>query len=145
MNLFNLHLALPKDTIDSGQKVGIVSHECGKVYIEETGKCIHERIEAENESGIAFTNSGTSAVSKHINTTGQYPHWVLLTLVGNPLLGKRLFAYDFTLTTSIETVELYCDSRSVDAHNQTPHRNLGNEVDHSSRSVQQWPVAIPEH
>ena len=54
------NLALPKDTIDSGQKVGILSHECGKVYIEETGKCIHERIEAENESGIAFTNSDLS-------------------------------------------------------------------------------------
>lgn len=27
-----------------------------EVYIEETGKCILERIEAENESGIAFTN-----------------------------------------------------------------------------------------
>ena len=46
--------------------------ECGKVYIGETGRCMHERIK-ENERDIQLSRTQTSAVSEHANKTRNYP------------------------------------------------------------------------
>ena len=46
--------------------------ECGKVYIGETGRCVHERIKEHNRD-IWLSRVQTLAVSKHANKTGHYP------------------------------------------------------------------------
>ena len=43
--------------------------ECGKVYIGETGRCMHERIK-EHDKDIRLSRTQTSAVSEHANKTG---------------------------------------------------------------------------
>ena len=48
--------------------------ECGKVYVGETGRCIHERIK-EDERDIRLSRTQTSAVSEHANKTGNYLLW----------------------------------------------------------------------
>ena len=48
--------------------------ECGKVYVGETGRCMHERIK-EDERVIRLSRTQTSAVSEHANKTGNYPLW----------------------------------------------------------------------
>ena len=48
--------------------------ECGKVYIGETGRSIHERIK-ERDRDIRLACTQTSAVSEHAHETGHYPLW----------------------------------------------------------------------
>ena len=48
--------------------------ECGKVYIHETGRCMHERIK-EHDRDIRLSRSQTSAVFEHANKTGHYLLW----------------------------------------------------------------------
>ena len=48
--------------------------ECGKVYIGETGRSMHERIK-EHHSYIRLARTQTSAVSEHANRFGHYPLW----------------------------------------------------------------------
>ena len=48
--------------------------ECGKVYIGETGRSMHERIK-EHDRDIRLARTQSSTVSEHINATGHYPLW----------------------------------------------------------------------
>ena len=69
------HLVRPKDTVDPAKQDGVVYKipcECGKVYIGETGRSMHERIK-ERDRDIRLARTQSSAVSEHSNTTGHYP------------------------------------------------------------------------
>ena len=55
----------PKDTVDPAKQDGVVYKipcECGKVYIGETGRSMHERIDRD----IRLARTQTSAVSEHV-------------------------------------------------------------------------------
>ena len=69
------HLVRPKDTVHPVKKDGVVYRipcECGKVYIGETGRSMHERIK-EHDRDIRLARTQTSAVSEHAHKTGPYP------------------------------------------------------------------------
>ena len=71
------HLVQPKDTVDPVKQDGMVYRipcECGKVYIGETGRSMHERIK-EHDRDIRLACTQTSAVSEHAHKTGYYPRW----------------------------------------------------------------------
>ena len=71
------HLVRPKDTVDPVKQDGVVYRipcECGKVYIGETGRSMHERIK-EHDRDIRLSRTQTSAVSEHAHKTGHYPLW----------------------------------------------------------------------
>ena len=48
--------------------------KCGKVYIGETGRYMHERIK-EHDRDIRLARTQSSAVSGHHNAMGHYPLW----------------------------------------------------------------------
>ena len=71
------NLVRPKDTVDPAKQDGVVYRipcECGKVYIGETGRSMHERIK-EHDRDIRLARTQTSAVSEHAHKTGHYPLW----------------------------------------------------------------------
>ena len=71
------HLVRPKDTVDPAKQDGVVYRipcECGKVYIGETGRSMHERIK-EHDRDIRPARTQTSAVSEYAHKTGHYPLW----------------------------------------------------------------------
>ena len=71
------HLVRPKDTVDPATQDGVIYRipcECGKVYIGETGRSMHERIK-EHDRDIRLARTQTSAVSDHVHKTGHYPLW----------------------------------------------------------------------
>ena len=72
---FRSHLVRSKDTIDQAKQDGVVYRihcECGKVYIGETGRSMHERIK-EHDRDIRLARTQTSAISEHDHKTGHYP------------------------------------------------------------------------
>ena len=71
------HLVRPKDTVDPAKQDGVVYRipcECGKGYIGESGRSMHEKIK-ENDRDIRLARTQTSAVSEHAHKTGHYPLW----------------------------------------------------------------------
>ena len=71
------HLVRPKDTVDPAKQDGVVYKipcECGKVYIGETGRSMHERIK-EHDRDIRLARTQSSGVLEHSNATGHYPLW----------------------------------------------------------------------
>ena len=69
------HLVRPKYTVDPAKQDGVVYKipcECGKVYIGETERSMHERIK-EHDRDIRLARNQSSAVSEHSNATGHYP------------------------------------------------------------------------
>ena len=67
----------PKDTVDLAKQDGVVYNipcECGKVYIGETGRSMHERIE-EHDRDTRLARTQSSTVSEHSNATCHYPLW----------------------------------------------------------------------
>ena len=65
----------PKNTVDPVKQDGVVYKilcECGKVYIGETGRSMHERIK-EHDKDIRLARTQSSAVSELSNATGHYP------------------------------------------------------------------------
>ena len=65
----NCYLVRPEDPVDPRKQDGVVfkiSCECGKVYIGETGRCMHERIKELNRD-VRLSRTQTSAVSEHAN------------------------------------------------------------------------------
>ncbi|KAL9987924.1 hypothetical protein ACROYT_G002307 [Oculina patagonica] len=71
------HLVWPKDAVDSTKQDGVVYRipcECGKVYIDETGRPMQDRIK-EHDRDIRLARTQTSAVAEHTNNTGHYPLW----------------------------------------------------------------------
>ena len=77
--------------------------ECGKVHIGETGRCSHGRIKG-HDRNRRLSRAQTSAVSEHANKTGHYLLWDEVKFIDRyPHWYSRR---DFTLTTSIGTVEL---------------------------------------
>ena len=72
-----VHLVRPKDTVDPAKQDGVVYRipcECGKVYIGETGRSLHDRIK-EHDRDIRLARTQISAVSEHAHKTGHYPLW----------------------------------------------------------------------
>ena len=70
-------LVRPKDAVDSATQDGVVYKipcECGKLYIEETGRPMRDRIK-EHDPDIRLTRTETSAVSEHAHNTGNKPLW----------------------------------------------------------------------
>ena len=68
------HLVRPKDTVDPTKQDGVVYRipcECGKVYIGEAGRSMHERIQ-EDDRDIRLARTQTSAVSEHAHETSHY-------------------------------------------------------------------------
>ena len=96
--------------------------ECGKVYIGETGRCMHERIK-ENERDIQLSRTQTSAVSEHANKTGNYllwdevkfidrdPHWYSRRVKEAILL--RLHPNNINADSRIEIVQIVRLSKST--------------------------------
>ena len=71
------HLVRPKDVPEPTKQDGVVYKipcECGKVYIAEKGRAMHERIK-EHDRDIRFVLKQNSAVSEHANETGHLPIW----------------------------------------------------------------------
>ncbi|XP_068693072.1 uncharacterized protein [Montipora foliosa] len=69
------HLVRPKDAVEPTKQDGVVYRipcECGKVYICETGRPMHDRIK-EHERDIRLAR--TQTVSEHANNTGYNPLW----------------------------------------------------------------------
>ena len=71
------HLVQPKDPVDSQKQDGVeykIPCACGKVYIGETGRCMHEWIK-EHDRDIRLSQTQTLAISEHANKTRHYPFW----------------------------------------------------------------------
>ena len=71
------HLVQPKDPVDSQKQDGVeykIPCAFGKVYIGETGRCMHEWIK-EHDKDIRLSQTQTSAISEHANKTRHYPFW----------------------------------------------------------------------
>ena len=70
------HLMRPKDTVAKQDGVVSVVHripcECGKVYIGETGRSMHERIK-EHDRDVRLARTQTSAVSEHAHKDRPLP------------------------------------------------------------------------
>ena len=67
----------PKDAVEPTKQDGVVYKipcESGKVYIEETGRSMNERIK-EHDRDIQLARTQTSAVLEHANETGHHPLW----------------------------------------------------------------------
>ena len=67
----------PKVTVYPAKQDGVVYKipcECGKVYIGETGRSMHERIK-EHDRNMWLAGAQSSTVSEHSNATGHYPLW----------------------------------------------------------------------
>ena len=67
----------PKDTVAPAKQDVVVYRipcECGKVYIDKTGRSMQERIK-EHDGDIRLARTQTSAVSEHAHETGHYPIW----------------------------------------------------------------------
>ena len=93
------HLVRPKDTVDLAKQDGVVYRipcECGKVYVGETGRSMHERIK-EHDRDIRLARTQTSAVSEHAHKTGHYPLWNEVKFIdqdphsGTPEGSRKLF------------------------------------------------------
>ena len=65
------------DPQKQGGVVYKIPFECGKVYIGEMGRCMHERIKEHNRD----IRTQTSAFSEHTNKTGYYPLWEEVTFI----------------------------------------------------------------
>ena len=71
------YLVQPKDPVNPQKQDGVeykISCACGKVYIGETGRCMHEWIK-EHDRDIQVSQTQTLDVSEHANKTGHYPLW----------------------------------------------------------------------
>ena len=76
-SLVRSHLVRPKDALEPTKQDGGVYKipcECGKVYIEETGRAMQDRIK-EHDRDIRPARTQTSTVSEHGNETGHPPIW----------------------------------------------------------------------
>ena len=72
-----LHFVRLKDAVEPTKQDGVVykiSCACGKVYIGETGRSMHER-NKEHDRDIQLARTQTAAVLEHANETGHYPLW----------------------------------------------------------------------
>ena len=71
------HLVRPKDAVDPAKQDGVVYRipcECGKVYIDETGRPMQDRIK-EHHRDIRFARTETSTISEHAHNTGHKSLW----------------------------------------------------------------------
>ena len=73
------HLVRPKDIVDPAKQDGVVYRipcECGKVYIGETGRSMHET-ESKNTTGIydSPVPRPPPFLHEHAHKTGHYPLW----------------------------------------------------------------------
>ena len=125
------HLVRPKDTVDPAKQDGVVykiSCECGKVYIGETGRSMHERIKEHNRD-IRLARTQSSAVSEHSNVTGHYPLWDEVKFIE-----RDPHWYTRTVKEAIH-IRLHPDNINRDNGIEIPEAWMPTIKQHSSRSV----------
>ena len=121
----------PKDTVDPAKQDGVVYKipcECGKVYIGETGRSMHERIK-EHDRDIRLAQTQSSAVSEHSNATGHYPLWDEVKFIDrDPHWYTRRVKEDIH-------IRLHPDNINRDNGIEIPEAWMPTIKQHSSRSV----------
>ena len=125
------HLVRPKDTVDPAKQDGVVYKipcECGKVYIGETGRSIHERIK-EHDRDIRLARTQSSAVSEHSNATGHYPLWDEVKFID-----RDPHWYTRRVKEAIH-IRLHPDNINRDNGIEIPEAWMPTIKQHSSRSV----------
>ena len=125
------HLVRPKDTVDPAKQDGVVYKipcECGKVYIEQTGRSIHERIK-EHDRDIRLARTQSSAVSEHSNATGHHPLWDEVKFID-----RDPHWYTRRVKEAIH-VRLHPDNINRDNGIEIPEAWMPTIKQHSSRSV----------
>ena len=91
------HLVRPKDTVDPAKQDGVVYKipcECGKVYIGETGRSIHETIKEHDRDGLLKHNPPlfqNTAMRRATIRSGMRLSLLTETHIGTPVGLKRLF------------------------------------------------------
>ena len=124
----------PKDSVDPNKQDGEVYKipcECGKVYIGETGKSMHERIK-EHDRDIQVARTQTSAVSEHANKLGHYPLWVEVKFID-----RDLHWYTRRVKEAIH-IRLHPNNINRDSGIEIPVGWMPTIKQHISRSVPQW-------
>ena len=125
------HLARPKDTVDPAKQDGVVYKipcECGKVYIGETGRSMHERIK-EHDRDMRLARTQSSAVSEHSNATGHYPLWDEVKFID-----RDPHWYTRRVKEAIH-IRLHPDNINKDNGIEIPEAWMPTIKQHSSRSV----------
>ena len=102
--------------------------KCGKVYIGETGRSIHERIK-EHDRDIRLARTQSSAVSEHSNATGHYPLWDEVKFID-----RDPHWYTRRVKEAIH-IRLHPDNINRDNGIEIPEAWMPTIKQHSSRSV----------
>ena len=121
----------PKDTVKPAKQDGVVYKipcECGKVYIGETGRSMHERIK-EHDRDIRLARTQSSAVSEHSNATGHYPLWDEVKFID-----RDPHWYTRRVKEAIH-IRLHPDNINRDNGIEIPEAWMPTIKQHSSRSV----------
>ena len=82
----------PKDTVAPAKQDGVVYRipcECGKVYIDETGRSMRERIK-EHDGDIRLARTQTAAVSEHATRPATIQFRTRLSLLIETLTGTHV-------------------------------------------------------
>ena len=124
-----LHQAMV--SVDPAKQDGVVYKipcECGKVYIGETGRSMHERIK-EHDRDIRLARTQSSAVSEHSNATGHYPLWDEVKFID-----RDPHWYTRRVKEAIH-IRLHPDNINRDNGIEIPEAWMPTIKQHSSRSV----------
>ena len=127
------HLVRPKDTVDPAEQDGVVYRipcECGKVYIGETGRSMHERIK-EHDREIRLARTQTSAVSEHAHKTGHYPLWNEVKFID-----RDPHMYTRRVKEAIH-IRLHPDNINTDSGIEIPEAWMPTIKKHNRKTVQQ--------
>ena len=123
----------PKDTVDPVKQDGVVYRipcECGKVYIGETGRSMHERIK-EHDRDIRLARTQTSAVSEHAHKIGHYPLWNEVKFIDRDRHG-----YTRRVKEAIH-IRLHPDNINRDSGIEIPEAWMPTIKKHNRKTVQQ--------
>ena len=123
------HLVRPKDALEPSKQDGVVCKipcECGKVYIDETGRSMRERIKKTTDRDIRFARTQTSAVRSTLKKRGIFLFGAKLSLLivaptGTHVESKRL---SIIPTTSIGIAESKFPKLGYDTHDQTTQKPI---------------------
>ena len=127
-------LVRPKDTVDPAKQDGVVYKipcECGKVYIGEMGRSMHERIK-EQDRDIQLARTQSSAVSEHSSAPGHYP---LLDEV--KFIDRDPHWYTRRVKEAIHR-RLHPDNINRDNRIEIPEAWVPTIKQHNSRSLPRW-------
>ena len=121
----------PKDNADPRKQDGVVYKilcECDKVYIEETGRPIFERIKEHNRD-VRLPRTQSSAVLEHSNATGHYPVWDVVKFIDRDphwytrgvkeAIHRRLHPHNINRDSGLEIAEAW--TPMIKRHNTKSH------------------------